>query len=246
MGDSERHERERQLFVELNDPATSSVRGSQVRDQLIVMHEPLVRYLCRRYLHHDADRDDILQAGTVGLIAAVDGFSPEHGTAFSSYATPHILGEVRRHLRDETSIVRAPRSVHAARASVLETSEAFQTSQYRSPTVAELAALTGLTQERVLEALDYHRPDFLDDMASLPEPHTCDDMEVVDYWETVGRALSLLPDRERQILTLRFLEGMSQTNVAQQLGISQMHVSRLQRTGLTRMRNSLGDAYVAA
>lgn len=246
MGDTERHERERQLFFELNDPATTPTRGSEVRDQLIVMHEPLVRHLCRRYLHPGAERDDILQAGTLGLIAAVDGFDPEHGAAFSSYATPHILGEVRRHLRDETSLVRAPRSVHAARASVLEAADAFQISEKRSPTVTDLVAITGLSHERVLEALEHHRPDFLDDMAGLPEPHTSDEMEVVEYWETVGRALAMLPERERQVLTLRFFDGMSQTGVAQQLGISQMHVSRLQRTGLTRMRQSLGDAYVAA
>lgn len=242
----ERGARERQLFLELRDPRTSRGRGTDVRDELIVMHEPLVRHLCRRYLRPDADRDDILQAGTLGLITAVDGFDPHRGVAFASYATPHILGEVRRHLRDETSTVRAPRSIHSARATVLDASAALQGALHRAPTVAELSEFTGLTHERVLEAMEFHRPDPLEDMNPGYEPSHPDATEVVDYWQTVGRALSTLPDRERQVLTMRFFDEMSQSAVASEMGISQMHVSRLQRTALEKLRQRLGDAYLAA
>jgi RNA polymerase sigma-B factor len=239
-------ERERALFVQLNDAATPPARASQARDELIVMHEPLLRHLCRRYTRAGIDCDDILQAGRVGLIAAVDGYDPEHGAAFASYATPHILGEVRRHLRDETSTIRAPRSVHAARATVLEASEALHASLNRHPTVAELSAFTGITEERILEVLDHHQPDSLDEITAAWEPRVDDGTETVDYWQTVGRALADLPPRERQILTLRYFDEMTQSAVARQLGISQMHVSRLQRTALAKLRDSLGDAYIAA
>jgi RNA polymerase sigma-B factor len=243
MGD---REREHALFAELNDPSTAPDRVSAVRDELIVMHEPLVRHLCRRYMRPGMDRDDVLQAATLGLIAAVDGFDPGHGAAFSSYAAPHILGEVRRYLRDETSPIRAPRSVHSARARVLDASEALHSSLHRYPTVAELAEFTGLTQERVLEALEHDRPESLDDALPAREPRVDDSTDSVDYWQTVGRALTTLSDRERQILTLRYFEEWSQSAVAQELGISQMHVSRLQRSALAKMRESLGDAYIAA
>lgn len=243
MGD---REREHALFVELNDPLTSATRAREVREELIVTHEPLVRHLCRRYLRPGIDREDILQAGNIGLIAAVDGFDPDHGAAFTSYAAPHILGEVRKYLRDDTSTIRAPRSTHSARASVLEATEALHASLHRYPTVAELAEFTGLTPERVLEALEHHRPDSLDDVTLGREPHTDDPTDAVEYWQTVGRALAGLPERERQILTLRYFEEMSQSAVAEELGISQMHVSRLQRLALAKMRDCLGDAYVAA
>jgi RNA polymerase sigma-B factor len=243
MGD---RDLERALFVELRDPSTTPARAADVRGELIVMHEPLVRHLCRRYVRPGLDREDIVQSGTVGLIAAVDGFDPDRGAAFSSYAAPHILGEVRRHLRDETSAIRAPRSVHAARASVLEASEALHASLHRYPTVAELADFTGLTDEKVLEALDHHRPDSLDEAPPEREPSVDDATDAVDYWESVGRALSSLPERERQVLTLRFFDEMSQSAVAKELGMSQMHVSRLQRSALEKVRQRLGDAYVAA
>lgn len=239
-------EHEKALFVELNDPSTPPARASHVRDELIVMHEPLLRHLCRRYTRAGIDRDDILQAGTVGLIAAVDGYDPEHGAAFASYAAPHILGEVRRHLRDETSTIRAPRSVHAARATVLEATEALHASLNRYPTVAELSAFTGITEERVLETLEHQHPDSLDDITPIREPRVEDGTDAVDYWQTVGRALADLPERERQILTLRYFDELSQSAVAEQLGISQMHVSRLQRIALAKLRDSLGDAYIAA
>lgn len=239
-------EREKALFVELNDPSTPPARASHVRDDLIVMHEPLLRHLCRRYTRAGIDRDDILQAGRVGLIAAVDGYDPEHGAAFASYAAPHIVGEVRRHLRDETSTIRAPRSVHAARATVLEATEALHTSLNRYPTVAELSAFTGITEERVLEVLEHQHPDSLDEITPVHEPRVEDGTDAVDYWQTVGRALADLPERERQILTLRYFDELSQSVVAEQLGISQMHVSRLQRIALAKLRDSLGDAYIAA
>jgi len=202
--------------------------------------------ICRRYTRAGIDRDDILQAGTVGLIAAVDGYDPEHGAAFASYAAPHILGEVRRHLRDETSTIRAPRSVHAARATVLEATEALHASLNRYPTVAELSAFTGITEERVLETLEHQHPDSLDDITPIREPRVEDGTDAVDYWQSVGRALANLPERERQILTLRYFDELSQSAVAEQLGISQMHVSRLQRIALAKLRDSLGDAYIAA
>jgi RNA polymerase sigma-B factor len=239
-------EREKSLFVELNDPATSATRVSQVRDELIVMHEPLLRHLCRRYTRAGIECDDILQAGTMGLIAAVDGYDPEHGAAFASYAAPHILGEVRRHLRDETSTIRAPRSVHAARATVLDATEALHASLNRYPTVAELSAFTGITEERVLEVLEHQHPDSLDEITPVREPRVEDGTDAVDYWQTVGRALADLPERERQILTLRYFDEWSQSAVAEHLGISQMHVSRLQRAALAKLRDSLGDAYIAA
>jgi RNA polymerase sigma-B factor len=129
---------------------------------------------------------------------------------------------------------------------VLDASEALHSSLHRYPTVAELAEFTGLTQERVLEALEHDRPESLDDALPAREPRVDDSTDSVDYWQTVGRALTTLSDRERQILTLRYFEEWSQSAVAQELGISQMHVSRLQRSALAKMRESLGDAYIAA
>jgi len=222
------------------------------RERMIVEHLPLVRGLARRYADRGEPLDDLVQVGTIGLIKAIDRFEPERGFKLASFATPTILGEIRRHFRDRSWTVRVPRGIQEARAQISHAVSELSAENGRSPSVREIAESTGLSMEDVLEALaagSAQRP------APLASPGGADGddevgisvgIEDTGYAQAEARAtldsgLSALPARERVILHLRFEEGMTQSQIAERIGVSQMHVSRLIRRALEALRESAGD-----
>jgi len=219
------------------------------------MHLPLVRHLARRYRDRGESLDDLVQVGTVGLINSVDRFDRSRGVELSTYATPNILGEIRRHFRDRTWSLRVPRRLQELQAQVTTRGEELTRVLHRSPTVRELAESLGVGDEEVLEALEARHAYATssldagsDDDAEGATPlaariGTVDpEFERVEYREALRPLLESLPERERRIILLRFFHNMSQTQIAEELDISQMHVSRLLGRALARLREGLADA----
>lgn len=222
----------------------------EVRDAVIEAHLPLVEQLARRFANRGESLDDLFQAGTIGLIKAVEGFDPDLGFEFSAYATKTILGELKRHFRDKGWSVRAPRRVQELYLSLGNTVGDLSQRLGRSPTVREIAAESGVSEEEVLEALEAghaYRSASLDSPG--PEGDTLgsrlgrleDEYEKAEDRAVLLPHLSSLPERERLILKLRFVDDLTQSEIAQRIGISQMHVSRL----LTRSLAALHAAYAA-
>jgi RNA polymerase sigma-B factor len=220
----------------------------RARAKLVEKHLPLVRYFARRYAGRGEPLDDLLQAGSLGLVKAVDRFDPSRGLEFSTYASPTILGEIRRHFRDRTWAVHVHRHLQEVTTEVTRLADVLTQELNRAPSVAELAARSGYTEEEVLEALDCaaaYTADSLD--APADGDRTLGDrvggedpsLAEVELHESLGPALATLPERERRILQLRFYGNQTQSQIAAQLGISQMHVSRLLARTLAQLREQL-------
>lgn len=243
---SNRREVEDALFAQLRDPGIDNSAHSRIRDELVEMHLPLVRHIAKRYSDRGEPVDDVLQAGTIGLINAVDRFEPDHGVAFSTFAVPTIIGAIRRHFRDTTWSVKVPRRLQELRGQIDAAHDQLAQELGRSPTVTEIAQRAELNAQDVLDALELAQAR---EMRPL-DPPSSDDPSIADRLgdldasladvedrETVERLLRTLPERERMIVAMRFFDGMSQTQIAEQVGISQMHVSRLLSQSLTRLRS---------
>lgn len=216
------------------------------RDQMVERHLGLARHLARRYSDSGEPLDDLVQVASLGLVKAVDRFDPERGVAFTTFAVPTILGELRRHFRDRGWALRVPRDLKEAS---LRVTKAISEHAGRSPTPAELALTTGLSVEEVLEALEVagaHRAISLDAPARTDGDGTAtildlfgdldDGLERASDRATLSKLTGLLDERERTILRLRFEEDLTQREIGEQIGVSQMQVSRLIRAALTRMR----------
>ena len=236
------------LFARFHDPESSEDQRARLRDELVEMHLPLVRHIARRYADRGEPLDDVLQAGTLGLISAVDRFEPDRGVAFSTYAVPTIVGAIRRHFRDATWSVKVPRRLQELRGRIDSAHDQLAQDLMRSPTVAEIAQRAELDPQDVLDALELGH---VRELAPL-EPPTPEGTSIADKLgdldasladvedkATVERLLNTLPERERAIVAMRFFEGLSQSQIAEQVGISQMHVSRLLAQSLTRMRGEV-------
>jgi RNA polymerase sigma-B factor len=232
----------------LLEPGTPERR--QLRDRLVESHMHLVGYFARRYAGRGEPYDDLLQAGALGLVKAVDRFDPGREVAFSTYAGPTILGEIRRHFRDRTWSVHVHRSLQERTIQVDGVIRQLEQDLLRSPTVAEICKRTGLTDEEVVESLQCYgayRSESLD--APVGEDRTLGDLigaetdsyGDVDMHESLTGVLAKLPERDRVILQLRFYGNMTQLQIARKLGISQMHVSRLLSRALARLREDLTD-----
>ena len=235
--------RERWLLAELAQIDTSDPHRDAIRDEVVTMHLPLVRHIARGFRDRGEQFDDIVQVGTIGLIKAVDRFEIDRGLEFSTYATPVIVGEIKRHFRDRTSVVRLPRRLQELSASVSRASEALTIDLQRSPTVREIAESIGCSVDDVLEALEARESLTVHELPGLEGESTlgADDASlqgVVDK-EALRTALEQLPERERRIVLMRFFSDMSQTQIAQEMGISQMHVSRLLAASLGQLRGDL-------
>ena len=232
-------------YAEIDDPA----ERDRIREQLVRGYESLVHYLARRFQNRGEPLEDIVQVGFLGLIKAIDRFDPDLGNEFTTFATPTILGEIRRYFRDKGWAIRFPRRLQELHQQVLRTNEALKNELGRQPTVPEVAERLGVQPDDVLEAME---------MSSALTPLSIDatvgsgedggrqlgesvggedpNLDRVEMRQVLERAMQHLNERERRIMIMRFFEEMSQAEVAKRLGISQMHVSRLQRAALEQLR----------
>jgi RNA polymerase sigma-B factor len=237
--------RARGLFEQLK--TTSDPR---VRDELVEMHLPLVEYLARRFRNRGEPLDDLIQVATIGLIKSVDRFDTERGVEFSTYATPTIVGEIKRHFRDKGWAIRVPRRLQELKLALTKATSELSQKHGRAPTVGELATHLMLTDEQILEGLEsanaysaisLDSPDGGDDAPAVADTlgHIDDALEGVEYRESLKPLLEKLPAREKRILLLRFFGNMTQSQIATELDISQMHVSRLLARTLTQLREGL-------
>ncbi len=249
--ESPRTDREiaRELFDKFTALDEDAPQRQRVRDRLVEMHLPLVEYLARRFAGRGEPLDDLIQVGTIGLIKAVDRFDVERGVEFSTYATPTVVGEIKRHFRDKGWTVRVPRRLQELRASLSAATADLTQTLGRSPTVAELATQLKIGEEEVLEGLESANAytavsiEASDGEGGLSVADTlgADDvsLEGVEYRESIKPLLDSLPARERRILLLRFFGNLTQSQIAAELGISQMHVSRLLARTLAQLRERL-------
>lgn len=219
----------------------------QLRNQLIESHLGLARHLARRFSQRGESYDDLVQVASIALMHAVDRFDPDMGVAFSTFATRTILGELKRHFRDKTWAIRAPRRIQELYVRLGSSVGILSQELGRSPTIAELANDADTTVEAVLEALEAgqsYRATSLDAPAAGSEDDTLADRisgddEAFDQAERrlqLAPLLERLPEREQRIVALRFVSGMTQSEIATRLGISQMHVSRLLSHSLSQLR----------
>jgi RNA polymerase sigma-B factor len=240
-------------FRELAALPSDDPRRTGLRDHLVTAHLAVARNIARRFSNRGEPQDDLVQVATVGLIHAVDRFDPERGFDFLSFAVPTIVGEVRRHFRDASWSVHVPRRLKELHTAVGSASSELSQSLGRSPSPSELAAHLGMTKEQIyegLEASSAYRSLSLDELTGANEDSsplvdrigTLDSaLDGVEVHESLQPLLAQLPDRERKIVILRFYGNMTQTQIAQRMGISQMHVSRLLATTLQSLRRGLTD-----
>ena len=228
-------------------------RSRALRNEIIEEHLPLAHYVARRFARRGEPLEDLRQVALVGLLKAVERFDPERGTAFSSFATPTILGELRRHFRDRGWTVRVPRRIQelvlAIDAAVADLTQELQ----RVPTPGEIAHRVGVEEEAVLECAEFgtlYRPASIDaPVRSEPGARPAKEalgaedraLLAVEDRAAVVDLLALLPERERTIVSMRFLDGLTQSEIAARVGMSQMHVSRL----LGRSLEQLGSRALA-
>lgn len=240
----------RAMFVELRSLPEGSPQYAELRNQLVRMHLPLVEHLARRFRNRGEPLDDLTQVATIGLIKSVDRFDPERGVEFSTYATPTVVGEIKRHFRDKGWAVRVPRRLQELRLSLTTATAELSQLHGRSPTVHELAEKLAISEEEVLEGLESANaystlsldvPDTDDESPAVADTLGAEDeaLEGVEYRESLKPLLEDLPPREKRILLLRFFGNMTQSQIAQEVGISQMHVSRLLARTLAQLREKL-------
>ncbi|MCE5253462.1 MAG: RNA polymerase sigma factor SigF [Actinomycetia bacterium] len=224
------------------------------REELITRYLPLVKSLARRFASRGQPVEDLIQVGSIGLIKAIDRFDLGRGVELSTYATPTIMGEIKRYFRDKGWAVKVPRALQDLNVRLNRVIEQLTVELRRSPTIAELATATGVSEEEVVEALESGRAyssvsifsggtgeddeslELLDYLGSEEEAY-----EVFEQRRVLAPAMARLDPRERLILHLRFFEGMTQTQVAARVGISQMHVSRLIRKSIDNLRRYMTE-----
>jgi RNA polymerase sigma-B factor len=230
------------LFRRLPDPSA--------RDELAEEFLPLAEYFARRFSGRGEPIEDLTQTASLGLLNAIDRFDLDRGVPFATYAAATIVGELKRHFRDRGWALRVPRNVQETAILVNRTMSSLWQDLGRAPTVPEIASLADIGEDDVLQALDAlqaYTTDSLDAPTSDASSTAAESIgsedesyEISEEWLSVAPALRDLPERERMILYLRFFEGKTQTEIAEELGISQMHVSRLVSQSLEKLRNQQG------
>ncbi|HEY3736777.1 MAG TPA: SigB/SigF/SigG family RNA polymerase sigma factor [Jatrophihabitans sp.] len=244
--------RSRALLAELGALPAGDPRRDALRTRLVALHMPLVSFLARRFANRSEPMDDLLQVGSIGLIKAIDRFDVERGLEFSTFATPTILGEIKRHFRDTGWLLHVPRRAQELQTSLTAARAELSQTLGRSPTVRELAARLGLDEDVVIEALDAARAYAgvpLDALAApgetVPEHPALGITEAgfaqVEDRSALRAAIARLPQDEREILALRFIDNRSQTEIAALVGVSQMQVSRLVARSLKKLRATLEE-----
>ena len=221
----------------------------EARDSLVLSHINLVRYLAAKFANRGEPLDDLIQVGTIGLIKAIDRFEPDRGLEFTTYATPTILGEIKRHFRDKGWSIRVPRRLQELSAKINQSTDVLTQTLQHTPTVDEIADYLGVGVDEVLEAMESSEA-----YSSVPLEGTQSDdddtLSVLDRYGQMDEQLRSADDkilleellkgfteREREIVRLRFLYGLTQAEIAEKLGISQVQVSRLLRKTLKQMQD---------
>jgi RNA polymerase sigma-B factor len=243
---AEAQETERQLLFRYHREGDLAAR-----EELAERFLPLARDLALRYTYTDEPFDDLLQVACLGLVKAIDRFDPERGTKFTSYAAPTMLGELKRHVRDKGWALHVPRDLQERTLAVNRASERLSKQLGRSPKVREVAAELGCSAEQVLEAqeaaasyeaasLDAPTSRDDDEAASLVDLMGDEDTsyELVESRDAIASTWRALPDVERQVLELRFVHDLTQREIGERIGYSQMHVSRLLRRALDRLETA--------
>ena len=239
------------LFGVLRDEGASSAERACARDDLVHLHLSLVEHCARRCRNRGEPFEDLVQVGTIGLIKAIDRFETDRGVEFSTYATPTVIGEIKRHFRDKGWAIRVPRRLQELRMQIGTATGELTQQLGRSPTPRELAEAIGCTVEEIMEGIESSHAyatlslDASDDTDDGPPAVLSTlgvedvSIEHVEVRESIKPLLEGLGEREKRILLLRFFKNMTQSQIADEIGVSQMHVSRLLTRTLTQLRTSL-------
>lgn len=233
----------------------TNTRDPETRDQLVIMHQNLVRFLAGKFANRGEALEDLVQVGVIGLINAIDRFDPDRGTKFSTYATPTIVGEIRRHFRDKAWSLKVPRRLQELNLAANKAAERLSQSLGRPPTIQDIAKEVGASEEETLEAIElgnaYDTVSLDSKLSHEGEsaPLTLAEfvggmdgsLQNIDAYGDLKQAMECLDPRENAIIYYRFFKDMSQTEVAKRLNISQMHVSRLQQKALKRLKDLLSE-----
>ena len=240
-------ERTRELFRRYKEEG-----DEEAREQLIVSHVNLVRYIAAKFKNRGEPLDDLIQVGTIGLIKAIDRFDPSRGLEFTTYATPTIKGEIKRHFRDKGWTIRVPRRLQELSAKVNSATDELTSRLQRSPSIEEVAEYLGTTADEVLEAMesssayssvpleaqggneDDDAPSVIDRYASVDG-----DLEASDDRIVLEEVIGEVPEADQQAIRMRFIDGMTQVEIAKRLGISQVQVSRMLRRALRRIQDKI-------
>ena len=243
-------QRSAELFAALGR-VDSEARRQRLRDELVRLHLPLVERSARRFRNRGEPLEDLVQVGTIGLIKSIDRFDSERGVEFSTYATPTIVGEIKRHFRDKGWAIRVPRRLQELRMQISAATAELNQSLGRSPTAGELAESIGCSVDEVIEGLESANAyatlsldageESEDGAMPILDALGTEDAGIghVEVRESVKPLLDRLTPREKRILLLRFFRGMTQSQIAAEIGVSQMHVSRLLNRTLEHLRESL-------
>jgi RNA polymerase sigma-B factor len=233
-------------------------KDARVRDAIIERHETLVRSLAHKFARPGVQVEDLAQSAWVALIRALDRFDPSHGTQFSTYAVTCMVGEIKRYFRDHTWSLKVPRHLQEIAANLNRMQDRLYTQLQREPTIGEMAVAFKVSEEELLEAMEMYRayqPFGLDDRhemgdgndsMTIGEMHGGPDQEMEQLVESapLNAAIDTLDERKQRIIRRRFLQGFSQQQVADELGLSQMHISRLERAALQQLRMAMSTADV--
>jgi len=241
-----------ELFETYLDAGLAESARLEARDALVTLHLPLVEHCARRFRNRGEPFEDLVQVGTIGLIKSIDRFDRGRGVEFSTYATPTIIGEIKRYFRDKGWAIRVPRRLQELRMQISSTTAELTQALGRSPTPRELAEAIGCTVEEIIEGIESSNAystlslDAADDVGdeggvSMLEMMGLDDVELehIEIRESIKPLLEALPAREKRILLLRFFRNKTQSEIAEEIGVSQMHVSRLLTRTLDQLRASL-------
>lgn len=240
-------EKTRELFRRFKEEG-----DMDAREKLVMSHLNLVRFIANRFKNRGEPIDDLIQVGYLGLLKAIDRFDPSRGLEFTTFATPTIMGEIKRHFRDKGWSVRVPRRLQELSAKVNQATDTLTSQLQRSPTIAEIADYLDATVDEVLEAMESSSAY---SSVSLEAPSGADDDDtpsVIDRYATedsdlaftddriiIEEALASFSPRERDVIEMRFLKGMTQIEIAEKLGISQVQVSRLLRRTLKKIQDKI-------
>jgi len=244
--DSEHRRTQRARFIEF-----AGRRDEQLRAELIESHIGLAYHLARRFNHRGEPYDDLVQVSSLALVKAVDRFDPDRGVEFATFATKTIIGELKRHFRDKGWAVRAPRRIQELYLEIGHAVDSLSQTLGRSPTIKEISKEIGAAEDEVIKAMEAghaYRSASLDGAGSDEEGirarlgFESGDFNAAEWREVLRPHLESLPERDRAIIRLRFMEGLTQSEIALRVGISQMHVSRLLGRSLRTLREACSIA----